>query len=107
MPLYKVSPQAGAPLGTGRCSKVPLRAFFSPGYPKFPLREVGMTALSLASPIISCHICISVTLLLAVLWGEGQIYGSTEGDVELSSDVSGPGVGIFITHSQPESCPCF
>lgn len=67
-----------------------------------------MTALSLASPIISLHICISVTLLLAVLWGEGQISGSTERDVaEISSDVSAPGVGIFVTHSQPESCPCF
>lgn len=61
-----------------------------------------MTALSLASPIISLYICISkaVTLLLAPLWGGGQIYGSTEGDVaELSSNVSGPGVGIFITAS--------
>lgn len=76
------------------------QSVFSLEYPRFPLREVGMTALSLASPIISLHICISktVTLLLALLWGVGQIYGE--------GDVSAPGVGIFITHSQPESCPC-
>lgn len=70
----------------------------------------NLRGLVLVSPIISLHIYVSetVTLLLALLWGEGQIYGSTEEDVAVpSSSVSGPGVGIFITHSQPGSCPCF
>jgi len=65
--------------------------------------------LFLVSVIISLHIHISenVTLLLALIWDEGQIYASTEWDEAMPSpDVSGSWVGIFITPMPAALCPC-